>query len=545
MKKRLDCLFKLLITALILFFAFTTCCPKATAKNQEKGDTELKRKQLDSELGQPGILRVGMEANYAPFNWSQTSNVNGASPIVNSPGEYANGYDLQIAQQIAEALGLKLEVYKIEWDALPVALESKKIDAIIAGMSPTLKRRKQIDFSNSYYNSDIVIVTKKSSPYYGAKQLADFSGAKITGQLNTFHYELISQIPDVNLQTAMQDFPTMISAVLSGKIDGYISERPGALAAAAANRDLAITEFSEGKGFDLGDLSTDIAVGTRKNTDLTTLINDALSNISEHDRKKIMENMVLLNERGESKSFFGQIQDIWQKYGSQFLKGAGNTMVIALISTIIGFLIGLILAIIRTIPKHPHFIFRFLYRLINLIISLYIEVFRGTPMMVQAMLIFYGSKLFFNWDMQSMFAAVFIVSINTGAYLSEVIRGGIMGIDKGQSEAARSLGMNHYQTMTSVVLPQAIRQILPALGNEFVINIKDTSVLNVIAVTELFFVTRSVAGSTYLTFQTFLITSAIYLVLTFLTTRILHLLEHTLSHSNTYTIHTSSTMANN
>lgn len=163
-------------------------------------------------------------------------------------------------------------------------------------------------------------------------------------------------------------------------------------------------------------------------------------------------------------------------------------------------------------------------------------------MMVQAMLIFYGSKLFFNIDMSPMAAALIIVSINTGAYLAEVFRGGIMGVDEGQGEAAKAIGMSHFQSMTSVVLPQAIRNTLPALGNEFVINIKDTSVLNVIAVTELFFVTRSAAGSTYMTFQSFFIVSVIYLVLTFVTTRLLRLVEKYMSGSNSYTIHESSTM---
>ena len=163
-------------------------------------------------------------------------------------------------------------------------------------------------------------------------------------------------------------------------------------------------------------------------------------------------------------------------------------------------------------------------------------------MMVQAMLIFYGSKLFFDFDLSSMAAALLIVSVNTGAYLSEVIRGGITGIDKGQTEAAKAIGMNHFQTMTSVILPQAIRTTLPALGNEFVINIKDTSVLNVIAVTELFFITKSTAGSTYLTFQTFLIASIIYFVLTFTSTRILNWVEKKFNDSDTYRIHTSSTI---
>ncbi|HZK47129.1 MAG TPA: amino acid ABC transporter permease [Atopostipes sp.] len=183
-----------------------------------------------------------------------------------------------------------------------------------------------------------------------------------------------------------------------------------------------------------------------------------------------------------------------------------------------------------------------LYRIFEFIIMAYVEIFRGTPMMVQAMMIFYGSKLFLDIDLSSLMAAFIVVSVNTGAYLTEVFRGGIIGVDPGQMEAAEAIGMTHFQSMRFVVLPQAIRSALPALGNEFVVNIKDTSVLNVIAVTELFFITRSAAGSTYLTFQTFFIASVLYFVMTFISTRLLSLLEKRLNGADSYTLHLSSTM---
>ena len=500
-------------------------------------------KSVASGLEDSKTLKVGMEANYAPFNWTQTDDSNGAVPISNSSGEYANGYDVQIARKLADKLGVKLEIVKLEWDGLPPALESGKIDAIIAGMSPTEERLKQMDFTNSYYNSDIVLVVDKDSPYASANNLDDFANAKVTGQLNTFHYDLIDQIPNVNKQTALEAFPTMISSVMSGKIDAYISERPGAMSAIAANPDLTYVSFDDNKGFDLKDVTTEVAVGLRKDSPLVDPINDALDTISNDEREDTMEDMVDLNEQDEDRGFLGDISNIWSKYGSQFLRGAGNTMFIALTSTIIGSLIGLIIAIIRSIKVAKTDKIKYvLYKIIDFIIVAYIEIFRGTPMMVQAMLIFYGSKLFFDFDLSSMAAALLIVSVNTGAYLSEVIRGGITGIDKGQTEADKEIGMNHFQTMTSVILPQAIRTTLPALGNEFVINIKDTSVLNVIAVTELFFITKSTAGSTYLTFQTFLIASIIYFVLTFTSTRILNWVEKKFNDSDTYRIHTSSTI---
>jgi putative lysine transport system permease protein len=225
------------------------------------------------------------------------------------------------------------------------------------------------------------------------------------------------------------------------------------------------------------------------------------------------------------------------KYWPMFLRGAGVTLLISTIGTIIGFLIGLLIGIIRTFPMPEKGIKKSAIKIINTILSMYVEVFRGTPMIVQAMVIYYGSKQAFDIDMSPLFAGIFIVSINTGAYMAEIVRGGIVSIDKGQFEAAYAVGMSHNQTMINVVLPQAIRNILPATGNEFVINIKDTSVLNVIAVTELFFQTKSVSGINYKYFETFFIASAIYFVMTYTVTRILRYIERKIDGPENYILY--------
>ncbi len=219
-----------------------------------------------------------------------------------------------------------------------------------------------------------------------------------------------------------------------------------------------------------------------------------------------------------------------------FLRGASMTLYISIISTIIGTILGLIVGVIRTIPYQENKIKRYILNFVNTILSVYIEVFRGTPMIVQAMVIYYGSALAFNINMNSTFAALFIVSINTGAYMSEIVRGGIVSIDKGQFEAAHAVGMTHVQTMINVVLPQVIRNILPATGNEFVINIKDTSVLNVISVTELYFQTKSIAGNNFKYFESFFIACVLYFVMTFTVTRILRYVEKRLDGPENYEI---------
>ncbi|MHB8129851.1 MAG: amino acid ABC transporter permease [Mobilitalea sp.] len=223
-------------------------------------------------------------------------------------------------------------------------------------------------------------------------------------------------------------------------------------------------------------------------------------------------------------------------YWPMFLRGAGVTLLISITGTILGSFIGLFIGTIRTIPRPERRLKRFILKSINIIMSIYVEFFRGTPMIVQAMVIYYGSLMAFGIDMDRIAAAIFIVSINTGAYTAEIVRGGIISVDKGQFEAAHAIGMNHAKTMLNVVLPQVLRNILPAIGNEFVINIKDTSVLNVIAVSELFFQTKSIAGMNFRYFEPFIIASIIYLIMTLTVTQILRFIERRLDGPENFNI---------
>ena len=224
------------------------------------------------------------------------------------------------------------------------------------------------------------------------------------------------------------------------------------------------------------------------------------------------------------------------------LAGVGNTLLIAMLGTIIGLLIGLINGIIRTIPKSGNSFVSAIQKIIGVLISAYVEIFRGTPMMVQAMIIYWGYAYTTGGDTLALIpAGIVIVSINTGAYITEIVRGGIISIDKGQFEGASSIGMSHFQTMVYVVIPQVMRNILPSVSNEFVINIKDTSVLNVIGVTELFFYANSVAKNSYKIFASYVIACAIYFVLTFTVTRLLRLVEKLLEGKESYTIFGSQT----
>ncbi|MFS0659437.1 transporter substrate-binding domain-containing protein [Niallia alba] len=234
-------------------------------------------------------FKVGLEAGYAPFNWTQNNDSNGAVKI-NGSSEYAGGYDVEIAKKVAEGLGKELVIVKTEWDGLVPALVSGKIDAIIAGMSPTAERKETIDFSDSYYKSNLVMVVKKGSKYENAASIQDFKGAKVTAQLNTFHYSVIDQIEGVEKKTAMDNFPAMRVALESGVIDGYVSERPEGVSASTANDKFAMVEFSD--GFETSEEDTSIAVGLQKGSDLTEKINKILADIKEEERTSIMDTAI-------------------------------------------------------------------------------------------------------------------------------------------------------------------------------------------------------------------------------------------------------------
>jgi len=260
--------------ALLGVFALTGCGSKVNAEGTTNEDTFV----------------VGLEAAYPPFNWTQSDDSNGAVPIDGS-SEYAGGYDVEIAKKVAEGLGKELVIVKTGWDGLVPSLQSGKIDAIIAGMSPTAKRREQIDFTDTYYTSELVLVVKNGGAYDDASSIKDFSGAKVTGQLGTFHYTVLNQLEGANVQEAMDDFMGMRVALESGVIDAYISERPEGVSAQAANSNYKMIELTD--GFEASPDDTETAVGLRKGSLLTEEIIEILSGISEEERVELMDQAII------------------------------------------------------------------------------------------------------------------------------------------------------------------------------------------------------------------------------------------------------------
>ena len=244
-------------------------------------------------------------------------------------------------------------------------------------------------------------------------------------------------------------------------------------------------------------------------------------------------------------SFLNDVLNIFIKYYPQLLTGVGNTLLIALTSTAAGLALGLLTGVVRTAPMSKNPVLRALHKLLNAIIAIYVEIFRGTPMMVQSMVIYWGYAFATGGDTLPLIpSGILIVSINTGAYMAEIVRGGIISIDRGQFEGAMSIGMTHAQTMFKVIIPQVMRNIRPSVSNEFVINIKDTSVLNVIGVTELYYFAGIIKRQNFQTFQTYLVVCILYFILTFTVTRLLRWVERKLDGNENYTIFGSQTDVN-
>lgn len=466
-----------------------------------------------------GKFVVGMECAYAPYNW--TTSIPTETSVDLGNGQYCDGFDVVVARRIAEGLNKELVIQKTSWDGLIPSLQSNQIDAIIAGMSPTEERKKEIAFSDIYYLGKFGVIVQANSEYVNATTVNDFKDAKITAQLGTFHVDLIPQLIGAEALAPMKDFPTMTVAAKSGEIDGFISDDATGPTITDENTDLKFVILDGANGLQVNEEQSGVAVGLRKtDTQLLTDVNKILAGITEEEMSAYMqaatnnqpgeegEDEAVEEEVAANPSFFQQVVDLWGTYKTMFINGTLITLMISVLATGFGFFLGLLMAILRDTKVGKY------------IVALYVTVIRGTPMMVQAMVIFYGTAFAidgFQWSNipnGKTIAGIMIVTINTGAYMTETIRSGIQALDIGQFEAAKSLGFTRWQTMTDIILPQAIRNVLPALGNEFIVNIKDTSVLNVIGVVELFFMSSSVSGATYKFFPTFTITAIIYLLLT-------------------------------
>ncbi|HFH2447054.1 TPA: ABC transporter permease subunit [Staphylococcus aureus] len=485
----MKCLIRfILVLGLLISSAMVYINPTAHAEQDQTWE----------KIKERGELRVGLSADYAPMEFEHT---------VNGKTEYA-GVDIDLAKKIAKDNNLKLKIVNMSFDSLLGALKTGKIDIIISGMTSTPERKKQVDFSDSYMmTKNIMLVKKDKVNEY--KDIKDFNNKKVGAQKGT-EQEKIAQTEIENASiTSLSRLPDVILALKSGKVEGAVVEKPVAEAYLKQNPKLGISNVK----FNEEEKDTVIAV-PKDSPKLLSQINKTIKEVKDKGLiDKYMTNAA--NAMNDDSGFIS-------KYGSFFLKGIKITILISLIGVALGSILGAFVALMK-LSK---------IKIISWIASIYIEILRGTPMLVQVFIVFFGITAALGLDISALVCGTIALVINSSAYIAEIIRAAINAVDKGQMEAARSLGLNYRQTMKSVIMPQAIKNILPALGNEFVTLIKESSIVSTIGVGEIMFNAQVVQGISFDPFTPLIVAAALYFVLTFVLTRIMNMIEGRLNASD-------------
>ncbi len=484
-----------------------------------------------------GVLSVATNCQYAPFEYTVTEEnaTDTAVPLVGT-NAYCDGYDMQWLKLISEQLDVELEVTSLDFAGLIPALNSGSVDLIASAMSPTPERREEINFTNNYYDENLVmsIVTKSDGKYADAEKSDDFAGAQITYGVGTSNGEILKAVDGVVIADPLEGADTLIQATLSGTVDGYFTDHEAATKQAASNPNLIAVDITE---IDIDPAYSGYAMATTKADDsLLVAINEIIATVGSEKAQLMMDEA---NSKVDgtwdgsvvNDSFLVKTWNLFISNKSLYLNGIKTSLVLALFGTIFGAILGfgLVMMRIQTIHYKDKQIIKVVKKSLSIIAIVYIDIIRGTPMMVQAMLFFYGLAANI---MEPNTAGIIIISFNTAAYVAEILRSGINGLDNGQVEAGRSLGLTNSQTFIYIVAPQTLKNTLPALANQLVLNVKDSSVLSVIAVSELFYATKQAASAGYLYTEAYFISALVYLVLTIVLTRLLLIIMRRLFNQN-------------
>ena len=490
MKKR----FGLLLAIIVALFM--TVVPLST-QHAQAADNSLEKIQ------KKGVLVMGTSPDYPPYEFQAT--VNGKSTVV--------GMDVQIGKKVAKDLGVKLKIKSMSFDSLLVALQTGKIDMIISGMNPTPARRKNVAFTHVYYQGgyDIVINKADKAKY---KNKDSFKGGTLGAQTGTTQYNAVKKQTKNTASKGMTSQSDLILALQSHKLDGVAMEKPSAEAYTSNNKNLAAIPSD----FDMSSDATSSAIAFRKGS--TSLVNKVNKTVDQIKKESLVKKQYLPAAGKYLKT--NTVNTSMGHYWQAFATGVEYTLIITVCSVFFGFIIGILLALARTAKGN---IFKTALRWVS---TAYVEFIRGTPMMVQVMFVYFGLGLFVN--LPALTSGIIAISLNSGAYVAEYIRGGINSVNIGQTEAARSLGMSNGATMRYVVLPQALKNIWPSLGNEFITLIKDSSIVSIIGVTELIYQSNIVRSDTYRGVAPIVVIMVLYFILTFTASRILNYFERKMQH---------------
>lgn len=452
--------------------------------------------------GEKKTVILGTSAEYMPYEFHKT--IDGVDTIV--------GFDIEIAKEIAKDMGAELVIKDTSFDALLPELTSGRIDFVISGMNPTEDRRKSIDFSIPYYRAEqSIIVRKEDKDKYNTVE--SLEGANFGVQKSSVQEKIAKSIPNSNV-ISLDKVPDLLLQLETGRVDVVIAEYP--VAKANINEDtMAITDAKPVSEND------EYAVGVRKgNEELLNSINATLERLKEGDQiqKFVDEAGDLAADR--VKDDLNTFEFFW-KYRDYYFKGIQYTLLISALGVLFGFILGLLIALMRMSGAS----------ILKFIATAYIEIMRGTPMLVQLFIIHY-SLAAFDIKFTPIQSGILTLSLNSAAYLAEIFRAGIQGVDRGQLEAARSLGMTKSKAMRHIVLPQALKSVLPAIGNEFIVIIKESSIVSFIGVMDIMYQAQILRGSTFAALNPLLVAAMIYFILTFSLSKLLGVYERKLSASD-------------
>lgn len=476
--------FYLKLTAIffILMMVFASFSPVLAAEK----DTSL------ADVKESGRLVVGLSADYPPYEFHKT--IKGKDTFV--------GFDISIAKKIAKDMGVTLDIKEMDFDSLLPALKTNKIDMIISGMSPTPERLKEVDFSDPYMTVQQKVVIRKTDKDK-FKTTNDFAGATVGAQKQTTQEALAQDELTGAKVKSLSKVTTLMLELQQKKLDAVVLEGPVADAYISQYDDLMISDVQ----FVNGTKQTAIAMN-KGTTSLQKSVNASLQEIKD-------KNLLKEYQEEANKAMFKD-GNFFTQYGSYYVKGALYTIGIAAVGVLFGSILGALLALMKLANT----------RWLRWPANCYIEFVRGTPLLVQIFLVYFGTTAVFGGlNLPAIVAGCIALSLNSAAYVAEIIRAGIMAVDKGQEEAARSLGMTKVASMRYIILPQAIKNILPALGNEFITVIKESSIVSIIGITELMFMSGVVAGASFNAVLPYAVAAVIYFILTFGLSRLLGVAE--------------------
>jgi len=455
--------------------AFFSTLDEATKKRIMKNAEALSRGETvdeseavvlsDEAKNSSMTLRIGGCFDYAPLNWSSSTPSAWGVPIVGQEDLYACGFEVEILKMLANYLKVNLAIYRIDFDAVLPGLTTNMIDFGIT-LSPTEERRKSYDFTEPYHKNSIALLTKEGTPLSKRNRLESARDMTCTAKKGTVFEPLLDGFSvdyGIIRKPSLLKDPDLIIAVKSGVTDAAILDSPVA----------ELASYNQSHSAELG--------------------------------------------------FWQKVWFLLSHFKKEILAGVIMTVTLALLSTTIALFIGLLLALGRelrptdTDGKITTIVKTFVKRFCDA----YVTIFRGTPLLVQSMVLFFGIPIWANLPSVYIFGGYFlcaliIMSLNIAAYMCEIVRGGLLALDKGQTEGALALGFTRWQTNRLILLPQAVKNALPVIMNEYIVSLKDSSILNLIGLTELYATITIATDTNYFKIEGYLIVAVIYLLLTLL-----------------------------